>query len=188
MFRKTVSLLLALVLLCACLPALALSGSKSTKDMTQVVGGSVNTPAVVVQPQLTATAQGVLHDITAIVAAGGTAASYFAGKATNPAGAPSFMGPTGDSTNAELQLSELVSLGAYNLEGATGSFVSTIGFATEYQAGQNVVVCLGYKGPDGSLIWTTLEVVVVGGMLQITFPVALLKEAGSDMVLAVLSN
>ena len=188
MLRKMMSLLLALALLCACLPALALNGSKTTRDMTRVVGGSVNTPAIVVQPQLSATAQRVLDDISEIVMAGGNAASFFTNRASNMAGMPAGSFQSSDSLNADLQLSEFVSLNAFNLEGATGNVVSTIGFATEYQESQRVAVYFGYKDSGGNLIWTQLEVAVIGGMLQITFPVDMLKAAGSDMILAVLSD
>ena len=183
MYRKMMSLLLALALVCACLPALAATGSKTTSDMT-TTGDTSDEAIIVVKPQLTETAQSALNDLSAVVNGGGSAASYFPADVQSAIGAKLPAGTTAD----DLKLSELISLGAYNLDDAGDTIVSTIGFATEYTADQTIAVVFGYKDASGNMVWTTLDAVVVNGMLKVTFPVDLLKLAGSDAVLAVLSN
>lgn len=188
MGKKWISLMLTLVLLCVSVSAFA-AASKTTRDLTNVLQ-TINETGVPlgtmvgINGELSAQTRTELAAITAFVAGNKPAVEYFG--ADVQAAAASQL-PAGVAASS-LILSECVSLTIGDYQTSYGDITSTIGFATQFDADQPIVVLFGYTDANGNMVWQPLQAVVVNGMVRITFPADLLEKAGSSATLAILSK
>ncbi len=88
---------------------------------------------------------------------------------------------------SKLILSEYVSLQINQALESNVDVTSTFGFASEYKDGQTVVAMFGYREKSGTIVWTALNTVSVDGQVRVNIPSELLRRAGSEAILGILS-
>lgn len=187
MSKKLVSLLLALALLCACVPATAATYSKTTKDLIRVVSTNAEdgAPLALFIPE--SGAQGIMeetfNDLAAFVAENNAALDYFGEDVKTAVAA---LQPQGTDLT-KLTLTEFAPFQLVNYEPAMGNVVATFEFATPFTADQPLAVLVGYVGKDGKMVWITLQATVAESGLTITFPAEVLQELPAEIVIAVLA-
>jgi hypothetical protein len=196
---KRLMVLLMAVLLVLTSAAHAAVPSKTTQDMATVVsmvsasGVALGAEFVVALTEPTEAATQQLADIAAVVSAGGSPVSYFAGMAEGMLENIALLLPP-DFDPDTLELNEFSPLTGINYDEAYGDVVVSFEFATAYADGQVLVAMVGIpigENEDGTAIveWYALQAEVVDGIVQVTFPQdVLVLLDGADAMIAILSE
>ena len=190
--KKLTCLLLALVLVCGCVGALA-AGSKSTGSMTSSTTNSSNYDAVAVtEPDVgvgsnvaLTEAQKQLVDTTLAAIAGAANPVAYFGDAVKAEIAALLPGVNVDT----LQLNELTAISVKNYSITNGSLTVNCVFPTKYTAGQKVVVMIGVQ-QNGTVSWMSFAGTVLNdGSVSVTLPAdVLLRIQNGNAVIAVLND
>lgn len=187
MGKKRFSLLLALVLLCTCMPAMAATYSKTTRDLIRIISTTTDngTPLALFIPE--PGAKGVFEDefdgIETYMTKNSSMLDYFSKDVKTAIAA---LQPQGADLS-KLTLTEYTPFQRTNYDPVMGTVVATIAFASPFTADQTLAVLVGYVGKDGKMVWIPLEAAVTDGSLALSFPPEVLKELPTDIVIAVLS-
>ncbi|MBE0600536.1 MAG: hypothetical protein IH607_02025, partial [Firmicutes bacterium] len=136
---------------------------------------------------LTRDAQAAFDSIAAYVGGGQAVIGYFGTDipqlVSSGSLSPNYLG----YDFSKLILSEYVSLGINAEQGNGLDVISTFGFASQYQDGQTVVAMFGYREKNGEIVWTALNTVTEDGQVKVSIPSELLRRAGSEAILGILS-
>ena len=189
MFKKVIIVIAAAVLLLTSIPALAALPSKTTRDMTRIVGiesenGNARQTLIYIRAEPTDFANETLQSFVAHKNKNKNIADFFSVEMQQsmlkllPA----------DTDLKKMILSEFVSLGIGDYIASYGDITCTFQFPTDYKEKKPVVAMLGYLGAQGETVWVPLKTEALNGTLVIVFPSEVLLAAGHDVVLAVLSD
>ncbi|HPJ01283.1 MAG TPA: hypothetical protein PKU80_00385 [Candidatus Limiplasma sp.] len=140
-----------------------------------------------IQDTLTRDARAAFEAIAAYVGKGQAVIGYFdtdvTGLVLRGKLAPGYLGVD----FSRLILSEYVSLSIHNTLETDIDITSTFGFASEYRDGQPVMAMFGYREKNGDIVWTALNTITVNGQVKVDIPSELLRRAGSEAILGILS-
>ena len=190
MFRKGLSLLLALVWLGTCATAAATAAntpSKTTGDLTRIVEVATQAQGALdgffwlddAQAQATQT---MLETLAAFLAAGNSAVDFF--------GAPvreQLAALLAQVDLAQLTVSELLPLDHAAYDPTMGDVTLTLAFPTPLDPLRPVAAVLGYLDAQGVQQWLALQATVdAQGNLALLFPAAVLLTLPTQFFIAVL--
>ncbi|MDD4311892.1 MAG: hypothetical protein PHW41_05360 [Eubacteriales bacterium] len=189
MKKNWIALVVALVILTVSTSALAAQPSKTTEDLTRVIGvetkaGNADSSLIGVETTLFEAAKTQLTAIKSFLAKKNTISNYFSDDVKKGMSA---LLPTGTDLT-KLTMSEYVALGIGKYDATMGDVTATFQFPTAFAADKTVIAMVGYEGSDGTMIWQALQTTVVNGNLHIVFPSDLMTKVGNNAILAVLSN
>jgi len=189
MTKKVIIVIVAAVLLLTVIPALAATPSKTTEDLTQVVGvvyedGTVHNDVITVQEQLTEFDEAIITDLLTYKTKNDKIVDYF--DADVKAGIQELL-PQG-ATMDGLIMSELVCLCCGEHDDTHGTITCEYEFPTEYKDTDVVVPLLGYQDAEGKTAWLPVKGEVKNGHVVVAFTEEILTLIGHDFVLAILSK
>jgi len=189
MKKKWVALLVALVILTGSASTLAATPSKTTEDLTRVIGvetkaGEISDAIIWVEETPSEVAKTQLDAMKSFVEKKNPPVNYFPDAAKTEIAA---LVPKGTDLT-KLNLSEYAAFSVGDYDATLGDIYATFQFPTVFTVGKTVVALVGFKSSDGTIVWHALETIVVNGNLRIVFPSTLLEKSGHELVLAVLSN
>jgi len=189
MTKKAIIVIVAAVLLLTAIPALAATPSKTTEDLTRIVGvvyedGSQHNDLITIQEEPTEFDQAVINDLLAFKSSNKDIVSYFDAAVQSQIQALLPQEVTMDG----FIMSELVCLCCGDHDHAHGTIACECEFPTEYKETDVVVPLLGYPDADGNTLWLPIKAEIKNGHVVVAFTEEILALVGHDFVLAILSK